>query len=458
MQLLSRMMRYGLMAMVAMSTFGLLALMAAYLYLAPGFPSIEALKDVRLQVPLRIYSHDGALIAEYGKWKRTPMQYHEVPELLTQAVLAAEDDRFFEHPGVDYQGILRAVYHLLKTGERGQGGSTITMQVARNFFLSREKTYARKLNEIFLALEIEGELSKEEILELYLNKIFLGHRAYGFAAAAEVYYGKPLDMLDTAQLAMLAGLPKAPSRYNPIVNPERALTRRNYVLGRLHQLGAIDDISYELALAAPVTAERHGKVVELEAPYVAEMVRVEMIQQYGDAAYTSGLNVYTTLDTRLQRAANTALRRSMLGYDRRHGYRGAEAHLELPEDAGVEQWQQLLADAKKGPVGELQAGLVVALEEQAAYVYTRNDELLRIEWAGLNWARAHINENRTGPKRSRADEILKPGDVIRYDISDEGYWQLAQIPEVAGALVSLRPNDGAVQSLVGGFDFYQSNF
>lgn len=458
MQSLSRMTRYGVVAMVAMSTFGLLAIMAAYLYLSPGLPSIEALKDVQLQVPLRIYSHDGALIAEYGEKKRIPMRYHEVPDLLTRAVLAAEDDRFFEHPGVDYQGILRAVYHLLKTGEKGQGGSTITMQVARNFFLSSEKTYARKLNEIFLALEIEGELSKEEILELYLNKIYLGHRAYGFAAAADVYYGKSLDELDTAQLAMLAGLPKAPSRDNPIVNPERALTRRNYVLGRLHQLGAIDDISYELALAAPVTAERHGKTLELEAPDIAEMVRVEIIKQYGDAAYTSGLHVYTTVDARLQHAANAALRRSMLGYDRRHGYRGAEVHLELPEDAGPEQWQQLLTDAKKGTVGGLKAGLVVSLEEQAAYVYTPDEELLRIDWPGLNWARAYVNENRMGAQLSRADQVLKPGDVIRYDISDEGYWQLAQIPEVAGALVSLRPNDGAVQSLVGGFDFYQSNF
>ena len=264
MKSLKRLTRYGLLAMAAMFTFGLLVLVLAYLYLAPGFPSVGALKDVELQVPLRIYSRDGALIAEYGEKKRMPMRFNEVPELLTRAVLAAEDDRFFEHPGVDYQGILRAIYQLIKTGEKGQGGSTITMQVARNFFLSSEKTYARKLNEIFLALEIESELSKEEILELYLNKIYLGHRSYGFAAAAEVYYGKRLDELDTAQLAMLAGLPKAPSRYNPIVNPERALIRRNYVLGRLYELGAIDEFSHDWAVLAPVTAERHGKKVEAD--------------------------------------------------------------------------------------------------------------------------------------------------------------------------------------------------
>lgn len=294
----------------------------AYLYLSPRLPSIETLKNVQLQVPLRVYAKSGELIAEFGEMKRTPLKYEEFPQQLINAVLAAEDDRFFEHPGVDYQGILRAVVHLVKTGKKGQGGSTITMQVARNFFLSREKTYLRKLNEIFLAFKIEGFLTKEEILALYLNKIYLGKRAYGFSAATQVYYGKEIDDLSVAEYAMVAGLPKAPSSYNPINNPQRALVRRNYVLGRMRILNFIDEDVYNKSIEAVDLAKVHGQDIELEAPYIAEMVRTEMVKRYGSEAYTKGFSVYTTVNAKRQRAANKALRNALLGYDRRHGYRG----------------------------------------------------------------------------------------------------------------------------------------
>ncbi|MGD8310799.1 MAG: transglycosylase domain-containing protein, partial [Chromatiales bacterium] len=293
-----------------------------YLYFVPKLPETEQLRDVRFQVPLRVYSRDGLLIAEFGEKRRIPLTFDEVPKRMVQAFLAAEDDRFFHHPGVDYQGLARAAAQLLITGERRQGGSTITMQVARNFFLSREKTYTRKINEILLALKIERELTKEEILQLYVNKIYLGNRAYGIGAAAQVYYGLPVGELNLAQTAMIAGLPKAPSRLNPIAGPERAVDRRNYVLGRMAALGFISPAERDAASRAPITASVHAAEIELEAPYAAEMVRSEMVDRFGAEAYTAGYRVYTTLDSRLQRAANPALRTALDEYDRRHGYRG----------------------------------------------------------------------------------------------------------------------------------------
>jgi len=265
--------KYSLFATLAVSVLSLIALLGLYLYITPQLPSIEGLSDTRLQVPLRIYSSDGSLLGEFGEKRRTPKKLDEIPELVQQAFLAAEDNRFYDHGGVDYQGILRAVINLIKTGERGQGGSTITMQLARNFYLSKEKTYTRKINEIFLAFKIEGELSKQQILELYLNKIYLGNRSYGVGAASHIYYGKELEELSIAQIAMIAGLPKAPSRYNPIVNPERALTRRNYVLSRMHVLDFISDDAYEREKQADVTAERRLSRIQVQAPYVNEMVR-----------------------------------------------------------------------------------------------------------------------------------------------------------------------------------------
>jgi len=456
MQTLLGIARFTLRTALAMCTAGVLMAGGAYLYLAPKLPSIESLKDVRLQVPLRVYTRDSKLIAEFGEKRRAPVKIEEVPELMVKAVLAAEDDRYFEHPGVDYQGILRAAFHLVKTGEKGQGGSTITMQVARNFFLSSEKTFLRKLNEIFLALKIERELTKEEILELYLNKIYLGNRAYGVAAAAQVYYGKPIDQLDIAQMAMIAGLPKAPSRYNPIVNPQRAVVRRNYVLGRMHSLGSIDDATYQLTSNAPVSATLHGLTVQLDAPYVAEMVRNEMVERFGNDTYTVGYNVYTTVNARLQQVASGALRGALLAYDRRHGYRGPEGHVTLEEQAEADAWRQALGGY--ATVGGLVPGLVVATAEQSVAVYVPEVGVVEILWPGLSWARPYIDVNRRGPAPRRAGEVVAAGDIVRLEDQGEGQWRLSQVPQAEGALVSLDPRDGSILALVGGFDYYHSKF
>ncbi|HID48218.1 MAG TPA: peptidase, partial [Chromatiales bacterium] len=438
---------------------GALGLLGLYIYLNPRLPEIDTLRDVKLQVPLRVYARGGELIAEFGEMKRIPLEYQDYPPLLVKAVLAAEDDRFFEHPGVDYQGILRAAWHLVRTGDKGQGGSTITMQVARNFFLSREKTYLRKLNEIFLALKIEGELSKEDILELYLNKIYLGKRAYGFAAAAQVYYGKKPAELTLAEMAMIAGLPKAPSRYNPVVNPERALIRRDYVLGRMRELAYIDEAAYVAATAEPVHAEVHGIDPDLEAPYVAEMARNRMVERFGETAYTAGYRVYTSIDARLQKAATRALREGLLAYDRRHGYRGVETHMERfgaedPDDIGA--WQAALDEIPT--TGNLVPAVVIQLEEQSAWAWTRDGNVAYLPWEKISWARKYIDDNHVGPELEKAAEVLRPGDIIYVAPATAGCHWLAQKPQVAGALVALAPRDGALQALVGGFDFYTSKF
>ncbi len=436
---------------------GAIGLGGAYYYFAPQLPSIEVLRDVRLQVPLRVYSRDGLLMAEFGEMKRTPVSYDQVPPRLIEALLSAEDDRFFSHPGVDYQGMMRAVLNLIRTGERSQGASTITMQVARNFFLTSERTYKRKLIEVLLALKIERELSKQEILELYLNKIYLGNRAYGVAEAARVYYGKELGELDLAEIAMLAGLPKAPSTINPVVNPDRAGARRNYVLGRMRELGFINDEEFKTASAAPVATQVHYTPIEVEAPYVAEMVRAEMLSRFGDETYSHGYNVYTTINPRLQRAANRAVRGGLLDYDRRHGYRGPEEHWDLAELDEPELRRRL---DKRGTVGELLPAVVTRVDEQAIEALLPGDRRLEIEWKGLSWARKYINTLSSGPTPKRASDILAVGDVIRLEAprSEEDIWKLAEVPAVSSALVSLNPNDGAIHALVGGFDYYQSKF
>jgi penicillin-binding protein 1A len=448
--------RYGLMATLIMVAMGGLGTLGIYLYINPSLPAIDSLKDVQLQVPLRVYSADGLLIAEYGEIKRVPLEYGEFPPAMTQAVMAAEDSRFFEHPGVDYQGLLRAAAHLVTTGERGQGGSTITMQVARNFFLSRERTFTRKFSEILLSLKIENEMSKEEILSLYLNKIFLGHRAYGVAAAAQIYYGKELAELSLAQIAMIAGLPKAPSTYNPVTNPQRAQLRRDYVLRRMHELNFITAEQFEQAISQPVSAVIHGNPTEIPAPYVAEMVRDEVIRRYGAEGYTQGLRVYTTIKAPLQAAANQALHNNLMAYEQRHGFRGAEQHVELSGQAGAEEWAAALKEL--GTVGGLQPALVVGLAEHSAVLYLRNGTLQPLQWEGMQWARRYINDNAMGPEPKTAADILKPGDIVRLDKDAGGSWLLAQQPHVGGALVSINPQNGAVLALVGGFDFFQSNF
>jgi penicillin-binding protein 1A len=435
---------------------GLLACIGAagmYWYLAPKLPPIDSLKDVQLQEPLRVYSRDGRLLAEFGEKRRTPLKFDQIPPLMVKAVLAAEDERFYQHPGVDWQGLTRAVVHVIRTGEKGPGGSTITMQVARNFFLGREKTYMRKINEILLALKIEKELTKDDILELYFNKIFLGHRAYGVEAAALVYYGSRLDELSIAQIAMIAGLPKAPSRFNPIVNPERATARRNYVLGRMRELESISEEDYQVALAAPVTARLHGLSVEVEAPYVAEMVRAYAEQLLGEDVYTAGYRVYTTIDSHLQEAANQALRKNLLAYDQRHGFRAPEFHVDL--DDPELSLDAVLADIPS--TAGLLPAVVVGVEDKQVTAYAKVFGEIQIPWQGLEWARAYIDENRRGPKLETVRDVLEPGDVVRVQLQENG-WRLVQVPDVEGALVALDPQDGAVKALTGGFDFYRSKF
>ncbi|MBI3344982.1 MAG: penicillin-binding protein 1A [Gammaproteobacteria bacterium] len=432
------------------------AALGYYLYLEPQLPPIANLKDVRMQVPLHVYARDGNLMAEFGVKRRIPVKIEQAPPLLLQAVLAAEDDRFYEHPGVDYRGLLRASTQLLLTGEKKQGGSTITMQVARNFFLDSEKTYLRKFKEILLALKIERELSKPEILELYLNKIYLGNRAYGVAAAAQFYYGTTIDKLSVAQMAMIAGLPKAPSKYNPIVNLARATERRNYILERMYGLGFLKDDAYRAALAETETASRHVQAVAVEAPYMAEMVRAEMVARYGEEAYTGGYTVYTTMEPRLQTAANAELRAALLEYDARHGYRKPLPHVDLPAGGGPEQWAEVLQEQVE--IGGLPAALVVKVESKSARAYLTDKGEIELPWEAMSWARPYVNENRMGPSPKSAAEILAVGDIVRVQPLPEGKWRLAQVPAVQGAFVALNPDNGAISALAGGLDFYQSSF
>ena len=450
--------KFGLLLGVIGAFTGAVALGAAYYYLEPELPQIDNLRDVRLQVPLKVFSREGKLIAEFGEQRRNPLDYEQIPKRMVQAFLAAEDSNFFEHPGVDYRGLMRAGVQLALTGEKRQGGSTITMQVARNFYLSSQKTYTRKLSEIFLALRIENELAKQEILELYLNKIYLGHRAYGVGAAARVYYGKSVDELDLAQTAMIAGLPKAPSNFNPITNPPRAIERRNYVLGRMLELGYIDRAEHDQAVAAPVTASRYAPVIEVEAPYVAEMVRAEMVERFGEDAYTGGYSVYTTLIGRDQAAANRGVREALDDYSERHGYYGPEGRLDpLPADTAA--LDAALAD--RPSVGELRPAIVTGVDEIGATIYLGNGERGTVAWEQMKWAQPFINTDRRGSAPKRPEDVVKPGDIVRVkavEVKQQPAWRLAQIPRVAGALVALDPEDGAIRALVGGYDFYYSKF
>ncbi len=438
-------------------------------YILPQLPPVESLRDVRLQTPLKVYSNDGLLIAEFGEKRRSPVRIEQVPPLLKQAFIASEDDRFYEHPGVDWMAIVRAVAGLVSTHEKRQGGSTITMQVARNFFLSPEKTYERKLKEVVLACVIERELSKDEILELYLNKIFLGHRAYGVGAAAQVYYGVTLDKLDLAQIAMIAGLPKAPSRNNPISDPEAARDRRSYVLGRMLKLGFIDQTQYSAAIDAPVNAQWHGQAVEVPAPHIAEMVRDFMLSKYGDAAYTSGFRVFTTLPSKLQNAATDALRRGLFDYDRRHGYRGAEAKVTLAPQEDTAAWHKILTKYRAS--ADLQPALVLTVQDRQVVAFHDSAGVITLPWEGVRWARKYLSEDSLGAVPGKAADLVQRGDIIRVrwvepdadpkkadSVAAGGYWTLAQLPAVEGALVSLDPVDGRVLALVGGFDFEQSKF
>ncbi len=433
----------------------ILVLLGSYLYVQDDLPSSADIQDIRMQVPLRVLTSDERLIAEYGEVKRQPLSFEKTPELLIKAFLAAEDDRYYQHPGVDYQGLFRAAWHLLLTGKKSQGGSTITMQVARNFFLSREKTYLRKLNEIFLSLKMEHEFTKNQILELYLNKIYLGNRAYGVAAAANVYYGRRVDELSLAQMAMIAGLPKAPSRYNPIANRVRATQRRDYVLGRMLQLGAITKADYQAAIDHKDQARLHAQAIDLKAEYAAEMARQFMVDRYGKDAYTGNYQVVTTLDSRLQMAARKALRDDLHLYDERHGYRGPVRHIELNTLQRPGDWAELFNDW--ADVGDLDRGIVTHVSGLTVRVRLEDGRVAMLEWHGLSWARPYIDDYHRGPKPNSATDILSVGDLI-YVRRVKGLWRLAQPPAVEGSLVSLRPRDGAVLALVGGYDFHRSKF
>jgi len=454
--LFNRLFRLGIKLSIASFLLGVVTAAGIYLYISPNLPEVGSLKDIQFQVPLRVYSDDGKLMGEFGEKRREPLRYEEIPEHMVNAVVGAEDDRFFEHPGVDYHGLLRAVAVFVTTGRKAQGGSTITMQVARNFFLSREKTFLRKFSEILLALRIEQTLNKEDIIALYLNKIYLGNRAYGVGAAANIYYGKDIHELTIAQLAMIAGLPKAPSRYNPIVNPSRALERRNYVLGRMHALGYIDSDIHENAVNQRVTAKLRQKGIELEAPYAAEMVRNEMFSRYGNDAYTEGYRVYTTLSSRLQSKANRSLQYNLLAYEERHGYRGAEEKLDELDFSEPEEWLDALAKISTYPI--LKSGVVVDVQEDAVLVFMKDENIVRVCWKGLKWAAPFIDGNRVGAAPKIASDILAVGDIIRIYDAGGGRWSLGQVPEVEGALVSVNVNNGAIQSIVGGYDFYHSKF
>lgn len=416
----------------------------AYLYMEAFLPDVTALRDAALQVPLKIYTQDGNLLAEFGQMQREPLTYDKIPPLLIDAVVATEDQRYFEHHGIDLPGLARAAWELVVTGVRAQGGSTVTMQVARNFYLSREKTFGRKFNEILLALKIDRELPKEKIMELYLNKIYLGKRAYGVEAAARVYFGKPLNQLTLPELTLIAGLPKAPSSINPIADPIAAKARRNHVLDRMHVLGYIDEHTYKQAVATPLAANYHPPEVMTNAPYVAEMVRNLMEASYGSDAYTQGYKVYTTISSKLQEDANSAVQDGVRAYDQRHGFRPAEQNLGQFSENIKQNWEDTLTGIDT--IDGLTPVAVIQVAAQSLIVLDSNGQKIELTGQSLAWT-----------KKKTAYEIAKIGDVLR--IKREGdHWLLGQLPKVEAALVSLDPNNGAIRALVGGFSFFESNF
>ncbi|HSB96475.1 MAG TPA: penicillin-binding protein 1A [Spongiibacteraceae bacterium] len=425
-----------------------------FLYLSPNLPSVDVLRDVQLQTPLRVYTSDGELIGEFGEMRRTPVKLAELPPLFIKAVLAAEDDNFYQHHGVDVKSLMRAASQLLASGHIQTGGSTITMQVAKNYFLTQERTFSRKFHEILLALQIERELSKDDILELYVNKIFLGNRAYGVEAAAQVYYGKSIDELSLSQWAMIAGLPKAPSANNPIAKPERAVQRRNWILGRMLSLGYIDHAQYQAATAEPLAASYHGSVLGLEANHAAEMARQEMVQRFGLKAYTDGYVAYTTLDSKLQRTANNAVIDGLLAYDQRHGYRGAELRL---KDGDQTLWLRKLRTLSE--INGLQAAAVSTIEPRAFTALLADGRTISVDWSsGLGEMRRYVDEDHRGPAPQTASDIVAVGDVVRVRRTAKGLWELRQIPVLESALICLNADDGAVLTLVGGFNFQHSKF
>ena len=467
---------------------GLVTLIGIYFYLKPGLPSVDVLKDVRLQTPMKIYSQDGKLISQFGVKKRIPLSLKDIPIELQQAVIATEDSRFYDHPGIDPIGITRAAINLILTGEKQQGASTLSMQLARGFFLTRDKTYIRKIKEIFIALHMERLLTKEEILELYLNKNELGHRAFGVGAAAQVYYGKEINELTLAQMATIAGINKAPSTLNPISRPQRAKERRRVVLLRMLDENYITREQFDEAANEPVTASKHGAEIEIHAPYLADLIYQEMIDRYGkERAETEGFQVYATVPSNLQIAAQQAVAQNLHDYDERHGYRGAIEQLwkgpepeflkaELtesdtttptsPEEAIEEDvdepWteEQMVAYLNAHPnYPPIQGAIVTAVNEKDIQVFTVDHGYQTIYWDGMDWARPYISDSRQGPIPKNAADIVSVGQhVWARQRMDDNQWHLSQLPNVAGAFVALDPENGAVRAIVGGYSFEQSQF
>ena len=439
------------------------AIIGAYYFVQPGLPAAETIRDIPLQVPLRIFSRDGYLISEIGERRRIPVTFDEVPEHVVNAFVAAEDRRFFVHPGVDYRGILRGIVQFIIRGESASGGSTLTQQLARDYFLSRERKLTRKLREAFLAYKIEQEFSKEQIMALFLNKMFFGQRAYGAAAASQVFFNKDLGDVNVAEAATLAGILPAPSRYNPVSSPGNAEIRRSYVLGRMRDLGYIDDSTYDDAMTFPMESTLHGTAIELSAPYVAEMVRVEMLERYGEATYTAGYQVVTSLDSRLQRAANYALRNGLLEFTRRRGYRGPLSTLPLTQEFLAQPFAvwplEIREPLEQYAPGGLSIVLVTAIaEDNSATIRFGDGTDAILPWAGISWANPFIDRENFGPAPESADEVLSVGDVIYVMPTANNSWALAQVPKAQGAVVSIDPYDGAIGALTGGFDYTISKF
>ncbi|MFW1983952.1 penicillin-binding protein PBP1a [Acinetobacter guillouiae] len=416
-----------------------------YLYIAPSLPEMSSLKKAPLLKPLQVYSADNQLIAEYGGKLSVPVEYKQIPPHFIHAFLAAEDSSFFEHSGISFKGLGRAVSESVTGSNVQTGGSTITMQVAKNYYLSPERTLKRKLTEVFLARKIEQNLSKEEILSLYVNKIFLGKNAYGIAAAAKIYYDKSLDQLSVAQMAMIAGLPKAPSKYNPVVNPERALERRNWILGRMLQLGYLKQAEYEKAVAEPINLSMPDRGLSNRFPYVGEMVRSELVEKFSEQAIDSGYKVYTTVNSKRQQYAEDAVQKGLEDYDRRHGWRGAEAH--------DKPLKEFIAYANTYPAEVIKVG------SNSFDAKMQDGSTVTVPWSGMSWARKYINANAVGGAPSRASQIVSVKDIIRLRPNEnKTAWSLVQTPKAQGQLIAINPNDGSIEAVVGGYNFYQSKF
>ncbi len=445
-----------------LSLFGLLGALwlfaGTYLYLSPNLPDVETLRDVKLQTPMSVYTQDGELIGQFGEQKRSPLPFDAIPQQFINALLAAEDDSYFRHRGIDFMGLMRAVSELILTGEKGSGGSTLTMQVARNYFLNSDRTFIRKFNEILLAIEIERNLSKQEIFELYFNRVFLGHRAYGFEAASQVYYGSGIGELSLAQHAMLAGIPKAPSRNNPLSGAKASVERRNWILGRMQTLGYISNLQYLEAREQPVSASHHGAQLSFTAPYAAEMARQEMLQRYGAAIYTNGYRVYTTIDSKLQHIADKSVADGLISYDKRHGYRGPEQQFppQTTNENTIKSWRSALQKATS--IAGLLPAIVTSVEEEKVTLLLVDGSTAELLWEnGIRQARPYLSENATGAGPKSVAQVLAIGDLIRVT-QEKGEWQLAQVPAAQAALVSLNPENGAIISLVGGLVFERSKF